>query len=365
MEVFWYLPTQGDQRYLGSAIGEREPSYPYLRQIAQAADQLGFGGMLIGTGQKQDTWVVATALMTETQRLRFLLAIRPSIMSPALSVRMAATFDRISGGRILLNIVTGGSAVEAAKDGVFLDHDERYALTDEFLTIWRALMRGEEVHFQGKHLRIEGGKLGFAPVQRPYPPLYFGGSSAAALEVAARHVDVYLSWGEPPDQVALKIAQVRRLAAACGRTVRFGIRLHVIVRETTQQAWDAANDLIRYLDDEQIAASQQAFARSDSEGQRRMLQLHRGRRDALEVAPNLWAGVGLVRGGAGTALVGDTDTVARRMYEYADLGIETFIFSGYPHLEEAYRVAELLFPRLPLKEPPQPERQPVVREGAV
>ncbi len=368
MEVFWYLPTQGDERYLGTTIGQREPSYPYLRQVAQAVDGLGFDGMLIGTGQKQDTWVIATALMGETERLRFLLAVRPSLMTPAVSVRMSATFDRLSNGRILLNIVTGGSDADAAKDGVFLDHDGRYEHTDEFLTIWRSLMRGEEVTFHGKHLRIAGGKLGFMPVQKPYPPLYFGGSSPAALRVAAKHADVYLTWGEPPNQVAEKIATVRQLAAEQGRSVRFGIRLHVIVRETAQKAWAAAEELIRYVDDEAIAKAQHHLARSDSEGQRRMMRLHGGKRDNLEISPNLWAGVGLVRGGAGTALVGDPETIARRMLEYTDLGIDTFVFSGYPALEEAYYVAELLFPCLPrtgVKQLPVRGRQPFVREGAV
>ncbi|MCC5632751.1 FMNH2-dependent alkanesulfonate monooxygenase [Nostoc sphaeroides CHAB 2801] len=351
MEVFWYLPTQGDERYLGTTIGRRPATYPYMQQIAQAVDKLGYGGMLIGTGQKQDTWIVATSLISVTERLRFLVAFRPAIMSPSLAVRMAATFDQISNGRIILNVVTGGDTKELAKDGIFLDHDQRYELTDEFLTIWRSLMQGEEVTYSGRHLQVQGAKLQFPPIQKPYPTLYFGGSSDAALQVAAKHIDVYLTWGEPPEQVAQKIAKVRQLAAEQGRTVRFGIRMHVIVRETTQQAWDAANELIQYVDDEAIASAHQRFAQSESEGQRRMAQLHKGERKNLEISPNLWAGVGLVRGGAGTALVGDPDTVAARMLEYADLGIDTFVFSGYPHLEEAYRVAELLFPRLPVQTP--------------
>jgi alkanesulfonate monooxygenase len=349
MEVFWYLPTQGDERYLGTNIGRREATYDYMKQIAQAVDQLGYKGMLIGTGQKQDTWIVAASLISVTQRLKFLVAFRPAIMSPSLSARMAATFDQISQGRIVLNVVTGGDSDELAKDGVFLDHDARYELTDEFLTIWRSLMQGEEVNFTGHHLKVKGAKLQFSPVQKPYPTLYFGGSSDVALKVAAKHIDVYLTWGEPPQQVAQKIAKVRQLAAEQGRTIRFGIRMHAIVRETTQKAWDAANELIQYLDDNTIQAAQRRFTLSESEGQRRMVQLHQGSREKLEISPNLWSGVGLVRGGAGTTLVGDADTVALRILEYADLGIDTFVLSGYPHLEEAYRVAELVFPRLPLE----------------
>jgi alkanesulfonate monooxygenase len=131
--------------------------------------------------------------------------------------------------------------------------------------------------------------------------------------------------------------------------MRFGIRLHVIVRETESEAWQAADRLIRYVDDDVIAASQRALAKHDSVGQSRMVGLHAGSRESLVISPNLWAGVGLVRGGAGTALVGDPHTVAERMQEYVDLGIEDFIFSGYPHLEEAYRVADLLLPKLDLQ----------------
>ena len=149
-----------------------------------------------------------------------------------------------------------------------------------------------------------------------------------------------------PAAVAEKIADIRARAAKKGRTVRFGIRLHVIVRETIEAAWRAADELISHLDDEVIAKAQAAFSKMDSVGQQRMAALHGGNRDKLEVSPNLWAGVGLVRGGAGTALVGDAETVVARIREYADLGIDTFIFSGYPHLEESYRFAELVFPLL-------------------
>lgn len=349
LDIHWFIPTHGDGRYLGTAVGGRALTADYLRQLAGAIDQLGYAGALLPTGKScEDAWITAASLIAVTKRMKFLVAIRPGITSPGAAARMAATFDRLSGGRLLVNVVTGGDPTELAGDGLHLNKQERYELTDEFLTVWRRVMQQERVDFEGQHLTITGAKLLFPPVQDPYPPLYFGGSSPIAKEIAAKHVDLYLTWGEPPAQVAEKIAEVRQLAEAQGRTVRFGIRLHVIVRETTAQAWEAANDLIRYLDDDTIAAAQQALSKADSEGQRRMVTLHGGRRDQLEISPNLWAGVGLVRGGAGTALVGDPDTVAQRMQEYIDLGIDTFIFSGYPHLEEAYRFAELVFPKLPL-----------------
>jgi alkanesulfonate monooxygenase len=352
MDVSWFLPTHGDSRYLGTSQGARRVDLTYLQQIAVAADTLGYNGVLLPTGRScEDAWVVASSLIGATRSLRFLVAVRPGITSPGLSARMAATFDRLSNGRLSINVVTGGDSSELEGDGLFVDHDQRYAITDEFLRIWRGILasshEGGSIDFNGKHLRSKGGRSLFPPLQKPHPPLYFGGSSPAAHELAAAQVDVYLTWGEPPDAVAQKIADIRRRAAAKGRTLRFGIRLHVIVRETNEAAWQAADELISHLDDAAIARAQAVFSKSDSEGQRRMAALHGGRRDSLEISPNLWAGVGLVRGGAGTALVGDPETVAARIHEYADLGIETFIMSGYPHLEEAYRFAELVFPHLP------------------
>ena len=349
-DVLWFLPTHGDGRYLGSEIGARHVSLGYLSQIARAADELRYFGVLLPTGRScEDSWVVASAMAPLTQRLRFLVAVRPGLTEPSFAARAAATLDRISDGRLLINVVTGGDPVELKGDGVFLDHMARYEVTDEFLSIWRKLMRGEEVTEAHKHLRIEKGRLLYPPHQTPYPPLYFGGSSDAGLDVAAKHVDVYLTWGEPPQDVGRKLATMKAVAAKQGRTLSFGIRLHVIVRETSAEAWRAADELISKVDDETIATAQKAFARFDSVGQQRMAALHGGRRDKLEVAPNLWAGVGLVRGGAGTALVGNPDEVAQRMREYMAVGVDRFILSGYPHLEECYRFAELVFPKLPLK----------------
>jgi len=350
MELFWFIPTSEDGRYLGTSKGARTGNYAYFKQIAQAVDQLGYTGVLLPTGKVwEDPWVVAASLMPATERLKFLVAVRPGLMPPTVAARMTATLDRISGGRLLVNVVTGGDPAELAGEGLFLEHDKRYELTDEFLTVWRKALQGEKFDYQGDHLSVEGAEVLYPPVQEPYPPLYFGGSSQAGMEVAAEHMDVFLTWGEPPKQVEEKINKMRKHAAEQGRTLKFGIRLHVIVRETEEEAWQAADELIQYIDEETIQEAQKKFAGLDSVGQKRMTDLHKGDRSNLEISPNLWAGVGLIRGGAGTALVGDADTVAERIKEYADLGIETFILSGYPHLEEAYRTAELLFPKLPLK----------------
>ncbi|WP_313236142.1 FMNH2-dependent alkanesulfonate monooxygenase [Delftia acidovorans] len=357
MQVFWFIPTHGDSRYLGTAEGARPLSYDYVKQVAIAADSLGYEGVLIPTGRScEDPWVVASSLIPVTKRLKFLVAVRPGLHQPSLAARMAASFDRLSGGRLLINLVTGGDRAELEGDGVFLDHAQRYEQSAEFIRIWREILErsheGGTLDYEGEHLSVKGAKLLFPPLQKPYPPVYFGGSSEAAHDLAAEQVDAYLTWGEPPAEVAKKIADVREKAARHGRSVKFGIRLHVIVRETEEEAWADADRLISRLKDETVVQAQAAFARMDSEGQRRMAALHAGgsrrTRAELEISPNLWAGVGLVRGGAGTALVGDAQTVADRIKEYADLGIDTFVLSGYPHLEEAYRFAELVFPLLPL-----------------
>jgi alkanesulfonate monooxygenase len=350
MQISWFIPTTGDGRYLSTSKGTRPTDLRYLRQIAQAADQLGYYSVLLPTGNScEDSWVIASALMPATERLRFLVAIRPGIMSPIVAARMASTFDRMSSGRLLINVVTGGDPKEAEAEGVFLPHDERYAVTSEFLEIWRDVMAGGSCSFEGKYLHVEGAKVYYPALQTPYPPLYFGGSSETGIDLAAKQVDVYLTWGEPPYLVAEKIKRVREAAAKQGRALRFGIRLHIIVRETNDEAWRAANELIQYVDRDVVTKAQQGLAKFDSEGQRRMAEIVKNSPETLEVSPGLWTGIGLVRSGAGTALVGDAETVAQRILEYADLGIDSFILSGYPHLEEAYRVKELLFPLLPIK----------------
>ncbi|QFY60313.1 FMNH2-dependent alkanesulfonate monooxygenase [Rhizobium grahamii] len=348
INFLWFIPTSGDGAYLGSNELNRAPEIGYLTQIAQAVDRLGYSGVLLPTGVAcEESFVTAAALAAKTEKLQFLVAIRPGTASPAYYARLTTTLDRISNGRLLLNIVVGGSPAELAGDGIHLAHDERYAHADEFFTVFEELLEKGVASYDGKYIKATNARLGFPSVQNPRPPLYFGGSSDAGIDFSVGRVDKYLTWGEPPAQVAEKVEKVRAAAAKKGRDVSFGIRLHFIVRETDEEAWEAADKLISKLDDETIREAQERFVQeSDSVGQKRMAALHGGRRDKLEVSPNLWAGVGLVRAGAGTALVGSPKTVAARLREYQEIGIDTVIGSGYPHLEEAYRVAELLFPEL-------------------
>jgi alkanesulfonate monooxygenase len=278
LNIFWFIPTQGDGRFLRTTAGGRPATFDYFSQVARAADTLGYEGVLLPTGRGcDDAWVTAAGLAAVTQRLKFLVAVRPGLISPTLAYRMATTFDRQTRGRILINVVTGGDTDELQGDGLFLSHDERYTQTDEFLSIWRGLDRGETVDHSGQHYRVRAARNLF-PSFQPHIPLYFGGSSPAAIEVAARHIDLYLTWGEPPQQVAQKIARARELAAAEGRELRFGIRLHVIVRDSVAEARRDAQKLIEHITPEIEAEGQRALTKYESEGQRRMLELQRGGR---------------------------------------------------------------------------------------
>src|ERR1700677_4805297 len=220
----WFLPTSGDSREIvggghgaaqNSVSQRREPTIGYLTQIARAAEQLGFVGALTPTGSLcEDAWLSTAMLCGVTERLKFLVAFRPGFYSPTLAAQMGATFQRQSGGRLLVNIVTGGERAEQRAYGDFFEKDDRYARTGEFLQIVRDLWSGKRVDFEGVHLSVEGASLTSPP--DPVPLVYFGGSSSAAIEVAARYADVYLTWGEPPDQVREKIHEVRDRARALG-----------------------------------------------------------------------------------------------------------------------------------------------------
>src|SRR6201995_5336462 len=354
LRFHWFLPTNGDGRDIvggghggatGAAAAIRPATLPYLGQLARSAEQVGFEGALTPTGVWcEDAWL-ATAMLTEvTERLKFLVAFRPGLISPTLSAQMAATFQRYSKGRLLLNVVTGGESVEQRAYGDFEDKAARYERCGEFLDIVSRLWTGATVDFNGRHLQVEGARLAHLP--NPVPDLYFGGSSRPAARAAPRYSNVYLTWGEPPDAVNKKLRWIDGLAAEQGRGVRYGIRLHVITRDTADEAWRQADRLLAGVDETMIAAVQAGLATSESEGLRRMRERHGGSRDGLEIAPNLWAGVGLVRGGAGTAPVGSHPEIADRIEEYAQLGISEFILSGYPHLEEAYWFGEGVLPIL-------------------
>ncbi len=348
LRVHWFLPTGGDSRDVlpGPDSGrQRPPSHEYLAQVALAAEEAGFEAMLTpcGTGC-EDAWITTASLLAITRRIKFLVAFRPGLLSPTLAAQMASTYQRMSGGRMLVNIVTGAEPRELKRFGDHADKSVRYERVGEFLQVMRQAWTEEPFDFDGRHYRIEGATTREVP--DPVPEVYFGGASDEAKDVAARHADVYLVWGEPPDSAQRQADDVARRAAEVGRTLRYGIRFHLITRPTADEAWEAADRLLAGIGTDDIAAARADFETTMSEGQRRMAELHGSDPGRLVVHPNVWAGIGLVRGGAGTALVGSFAEVADRLEEYRRHGFEEFILSGYPHLEEAHWAGEGLIPEL-------------------
>jgi alkanesulfonate monooxygenase len=355
LRLHWFVPSHGDGRDLvrvsrnntsqSARAGQRPPDLTYLLQVALAADQAGFDSALVPTGLFcEDAWLVAAGLAAQVPRLKFLLALRPGLISPLLAAQMSATFQRMSGGRLLLNVVSGGDADEQRRYGDWLDHDGRYARSGEFVSVLRQAWGGDPFDFDGEHYRLQRAVLTHPPTV--VPEVFLGGSSAAAQLAAVRHADVYLAWGEGPDQLQTTISQVRSMAGDLGKTMTCGSRYHVISRDTSEAAWNEATALIAHMSPARVEAAQERFRRSESEGQRRMSALHQGYIRDLEIYPNMWAGFGLLRPGPGVGLVGSHQEVADRIAELHSLGLEHLILSGQPHLEESYWFGEGVMPLL-------------------
>lgn len=358
----WFLPTSGDGRgvtnvidVLGQTSMDRPADISYLTQVAQAAERAGFEAVLTPTGSGcEDAWVTCAAVAARTERLKFIVAFRPDAIQPAWAAHQGATFQRLTDGRLLVNVVTGGDPTEQRSFGDHLDKELRYRRTGEFLDILKRSWSGEIYDHDGEFFHLDQGGLRRNLDGYELPRVYFGGASPPGIAVAAKYADTYLTWGEPLDAVATRVATVREKAAAEGREMSFGLRIHVISRDTEDEAWLEADRILDGIDPEAVKAAQEKFARMESIAQAKMTELsHAGDGQAadradLVIAPNLWAGVGLVREGAGTALVGSHQQVADRLLEYRGVGIDEFILSGYPHLEEALRFGENVRPLLDL-----------------
>ncbi|MDQ1702003.1 MAG: alkanesulfonate monooxygenase [Frankiaceae bacterium] len=350
-EVLWYIiPIDG--KYPWEPEGSREVDVDYLKGLGQAVDRLGYSGALLATALA-DVWILGTTLATVTKKLRPLVAVHPGLISPTLLAKMALTFDNFFDGRLTINVINGDSP-SLRQYGLFIDHDERYALSEEYWDVFKRLTAGEEVTYEGKYVHVEKASIkGYQPKQFPHVPLWFGGSSDAGLQMAAKTVDVYLSWGEPPALLKQKMNRLRELADQQGRAIRFGLRVHLITRDTEAEAWAWADHLIASTRPETIARLAAVTKATDSVGFQRQFAHHDGKvpdraRD-LEIYPNIWPGMSLLRQGPGTALVGSHQQVIERLQEFEALGIDTFILSGNPLLEEAYHVAETILPSLGIK----------------
>ncbi|MGW0994071.1 LLM class flavin-dependent oxidoreductase [Streptomyces sp. NPDC002523] len=352
-EILWYIvPREG--AYPWEPDGSRRIDLAYLQQLGIAVDRLGFDGALFAT-DLDDVWPLASAIAAVTgPGFKPLLAVHPGLISPTQLAKMALTFTHLFGpDRLRFNVVNGSTEI-LRQAGLQLDHDERYQLSAEYWSLVKRLTAGEVFDHKGRFYELTnaGDALReLASVQGGvHTPLWFGGSSPAGIEVAAEHVDVYLTWGEPPHLLKEKLDRVRERAAHHGRKLRLGLRLHLIVRDTEEQAWAAADRLLDVTSQATYARMLGDPATQDGEGWARQFRQHGGKVPAhareLEKYPNLWPGMGLFRPGPGTAVVGSTEQVIERLKEFQALGVDTFILSGNPLLEESYRVAETILPAL-------------------
>lgn len=361
----WFLPTAGDGAYVG-VESEREPTLDYLLEVAQTAEKSGFGFVLIPTGGAcLDAWVVGSAVMSHTTTLRPLVAVRPGLVTPVLSARMGAALDVLSGGRAMINVVTGSSVqdLEELGDPLAHAHDERYDRAKEYLEVMQQAWTQsdgpvasefagagskqpskvqERKPFQGKYYQFTRAVSTPQTIQKPHPPFYLGGSSPSAKRVAVEYADTYLMWGEPHAWIQEQIEEVEsireqyRQESGIDRPLRYGLRAQVLVRATEEEAWAAAWEIISKVSPEAIEQAEAAFAQTDATNQRRQNELReQSKKDKFVVGPNLWTGLSLVRSGGAILIVGTPDQVSDRLIEYAELGVSTFILSGYPHLEEA------------------------------
>jgi alkanesulfonate monooxygenase len=366
IRLHWYLPTAGESRDVQRGgtnvrvLGDepprspfRPPSLSYLTQIALALEEAGVDSVLVPTGSFcEDPWVVASALAAVTRRLRLLVALHPRTGTPLSFAHRAAGLQRLSGGRLALNVVTGEPGAEAEQHGDFGDKADQYLRTDEFLDVYHALFRGERVDRDGTHFRLRGADLGQlrAAGLPERPEVWFGGSSHYAGDVAARHADVYLSWLEPLGQLREKIEWIRSLAAEQGRTVRFGVRGWILTRDTRAQAERDALALLEGIDRATQNSLRELLLSRQSVGQQRGQALLEKADvespESLWVAPGIWGGFGLLAGGAATGFVGGHDDIAERFAEFRALGVEEFIVSGFPNLEETRWTADGLVPAL-------------------
>ncbi|MFD1676120.1 LLM class flavin-dependent oxidoreductase [Alicyclobacillus fodiniaquatilis] len=364
VEFGWFLPTSGDGEFIG-VTPERESTLDYLTQVAQTAEASGFTFALIPTGSTcTDAWILGSAIVARTKTFKPLVAMRPGLISPILAARMAGALDYISNGRALINVVTGDNPADlvATGDPLHADHDARYDRTLEFLqvvkSVWEQSVQsgkdyftGERVKFKGKYYEVEAAASYPPPVQQPHPPLYFGGSSPAGKRVASQMADVYLMWAEPLDWIQGQIEEMEQLRQALKdetqveRSIRYGIRAQILVRDTAEEAWAAARRIISKVDPKLYDLAKSRHNKTDATNQRRQNQL----RDLSEsteglVGPNLWAGLSAIRGGGALMFVGTPDEVSDRLIEFVDIGISSFILSGYPHLEEAKNTGERVIP---------------------
>jgi len=371
IDFYWRLPTHGCHESLRHSAYDRgdwspvkagnvapglnrngeDDGYRYidhLAEIAKAAEASGFiGGLIPSFPNTDDPWVISPLLARETKSFRFMIAFQPGFLNPVQAARMSATLQRATGGRTVFNIITGGGGPSQLWWGDSFAHDDRYGRTTEFLDVFKGVWREQGFDYKGRFYQVENGGLAPLLAAEEIPEIWFSGSSEAALQSAAKHADYYLSWLEPFDQLGDKFARVKERTAALGGEQKCAVRVDLVARATEEEAWhDIRAGFENVPEDTRRRLGGQA---TDSVGASRQAALRPSeakRYDELIVAPNLWGGFNLLRGGPALGIVGSYEQCAARLDDLIARGTNAFILAGTPHLEEAYRVGEEVLPLL-------------------
>ena len=348
IEFGWFIPTYGDGPTLTDRSSMVPPSNELFARVSNAAERAGFEYLLVPVAAAcWEAWITTAMMIPQTSTIDMLVAARPGVIAPTMMAKMISTFDQLSGGRIRVNLIAGGGERESRADGVYLDHDQRYEFMDETVTLMKQCWANNRpFDFAGKHVRAENVDVRPKPLQDPHPPFYIGGISPAAVEVGTKHADVYLFWSNTFDQIAADIATVREAAEQHGRgdKLRLGLRSHVLVRESAEEARTAVETLIAGAT-ESMRTNRENSLGAESHADARMREVASAASDMDHwLTDTLWAGITTIRHGAGVTIVGSADQVRDTIQGYVDLGITSFCLSGYPHDDEATRFGDLVMP---------------------
>jgi alkanesulfonate monooxygenase len=345
----WY-PGDDGRRLLGLAGGgEVGFSYiDYLVEIARAAEIAGFqGGLIPSFPMTDEPWAISSFLAQETKTFRFMIAFQPGFLNPVVAARMTASLQRISGGRALFNIITGGGGPSQLWWGDSVPHDDRYTRTTEFLDVLRGVWQGGPFSYQGKFYRVAEAGLSDQLSRESFPEIYFSGSSDAALVSAAKHADYYLSWLEPSAQLAEKFSRAKERTAQLGRKIKCAVRVDIVARPTAEEAWEEVKRGFDSVDPATLEKLRNSVAAGDSVGSARQYTQRSNTINSykdLIMEPHVWSGFNLLRGGQTNGIVGSYEQVAEKLDQLVALGADAFILASTPHLEEAYRVGEEVLP---------------------
>lgn len=343
-EVSWFSALcSDDYAYLGVPDGALRSSWEHCRDIVLEAEQQGFRNILAPSSYQvgQDTLSFVAGMAPLTEKINMLAAIRCGEMQPIMLARTVATLDHMMKGRLTLNVISSDFPGEVAESGF------RYQRSREVVEILKQAWTEDEINYDGEVYQFANVPTAPAtPYQTGGPLLYFGGYSPAALELCGQHCDVYLMWPEPKEQLAQRMKDVNAVAERYNRTLDYGLRVHMIVRDTEAEAREYADHLVSKLDDEYGKLIRDRAHDSISLGVSHQAKARELADKFGYVEPNLWTGVGRARSGCGAALVGSADQVLSKIEEYRKMGIRSFIFSGYPHIDEAKHFGKLVMPEL-------------------